>query len=103
MNRRKLLALLMALVLCLGLTPPDALAAGSDNGIAALRMTEGAAAVTLTADRDADLVVAVYDEDGTRMLGSGVAAVSAGDTAARVEITKTRLMTTTRRMSTSIP
>ena len=59
---------------------------GQGTCVTDVTVRDGIAAVELSTVRDAEVVVAVYTEDGTKMLGSGVAFAAAGSETAEVPI-----------------
>ncbi|MBR6113677.1 MAG: hypothetical protein IKQ10_00680 [Oscillospiraceae bacterium] len=64
----------------------DASESGFTSSVTDIAVTGTHATVELSTDRASELVVAVYPEEGTQMLGSGHTAVAAGDEAAEVNI-----------------
>lgn len=65
---------------------PEAQTEGEDNRVCDLVIEGTTATVEYTTTKNAKVVVAVYTEDGTKMLGSGTAEVTPEETAVVVEI-----------------
>lgn len=65
---------------------PEAQTEGQDNRVCDLVIEGTTATVEYTTTKNAKVVVAVYTEDGTKMLGSGTAEVTPEETAVVVEI-----------------
>ena len=65
---------------------PEAQTEGEDNRVCDLVIEGTTATVEYTTTKDAKVVVAVYTEDGTKMLGSGTAEVTPEETTVEVEI-----------------
>lgn len=65
---------------------PEAQTEGEDNRVCDLVIEGSTATVEYTTTKNAKVVVAVYTEDGTKMLGSGTAEVTPEETTVEVEI-----------------
>ena len=100
MTGRRILSAVLAVVLCIGLLPPSASAAEplpadeadrpsaarTEDGVLDIGMEGKTARARLSVSAPADLIVAVYDETGGRMLGSGAVSVAAGEEETAVDL-----------------